>query len=88
MNKIKNINIVHMMDMKLAARGAVAAALFGTALATTGLVTTPARADTQIGLLRCSSAEPTSYLVVSNQPLNCVFTPSSAACRTISPPSA
>jgi len=60
-----------MMNMKLAARGAFAAALFGIALATT-----PARADTQIGLLSCRSAETTSYLVVSDQPLNCVFTPS------------
>jgi hypothetical protein len=66
-----------MMDMKLATRGAFAAALFGVAFATMGLAaTTPARADTQIGLLSCRSAEATSYLVVSNQPLNCVFTPS------------
>jgi hypothetical protein len=66
-----------MMFMKLAARGAFAAALFGVALATMGLAaTTPARADTQIGLLSCKSAEATSYLIVSDQPLNCVFTPS------------
>jgi hypothetical protein len=66
-----------MMFMKLASRGAFAAALFGVALATMGLAaTTPARADTQIGLLSCKSAEATSYLIVSDQPLNCVFTPS------------
>ncbi len=65
------------MYMKLAARGAVATAAFGMVVATMALAaSTPARADTQIGLLNCRSAETTSYIVVSNQPLNCVFTPS------------
>jgi hypothetical protein len=61
-----------MMRIKLVARAAFAAALFGMGVA----ATTPARADAQIGLLSCRSAETTSYVIVSDQPLNCVFTPS------------
>ncbi|HUC52033.1 MAG TPA: DUF992 domain-containing protein [Xanthobacteraceae bacterium] len=59
------------MRIRLAACAAFAAALFGMGLA----ATTPARADTQVGLLSCRSANATSYLVVSNQPFTCVFTP-------------
>ncbi len=61
-----------MMRTKLAARAAFAAALFGLGVA----ASTPARADAQIGLLRCQSAVTTSYVILSDQPLNCVFTPS------------
>jgi Protein of unknown function (DUF992) len=60
-----------MMRIKLAARTAGAAALFGLAMA----ATTPARADTQVGLLSCRSAAASSYVIVSDQPLSCVFTP-------------
>jgi hypothetical protein len=61
-----------MMYMKLAARAAFAAVLFGTGVA----ATTPARADVQVGLLSCRSVEASSYIIVSDQPFNCVFTPS------------
>jgi hypothetical protein len=61
-----------MMCMKLAVRSAFATALFGMGLG----VTTPARADVDVGLLSCRSSETASYIIVSNQPFNCVFTPS------------
>jgi Protein of unknown function (DUF992) len=61
-----------MMRIKLAVRAAFAAALFGFGLA----AITPAHADAQVGLLSCRSADSSSYVVVSNQPFNCVFTPS------------
>jgi hypothetical protein len=61
-----------MMRIKLAVRAAFAAALFGFGLA----AITPAHADAQVGLLSCRSADASSYVVVSNQPFNCVFTPS------------
>jgi hypothetical protein len=61
-----------MMRIKPAARAAFAAALFGLGVA----VATPARADVEVGLLSCRSAQSTSYVIVSDQPFNCVFTPS------------
>jgi Protein of unknown function (DUF992) len=60
-----------MMRNKLAACAALAAALFSM-----GLAATPARADAQVGVLSCHSAEASSYIIVSDQPFNCVFTPS------------
>jgi len=60
-----------MMRNKLAAGAALAAALFNM-----GLATSPARADAQVGVLSCHSAEASSYIIVSDQPFNCVFTPS------------
>jgi hypothetical protein len=57
---------------KLAVRSAFATALFGMGL----VVTTPAHAGVEVGLLSCRSAESASYVVVSNQAFNCVFTPS------------
>ena len=60
------------MRIRLAVRAAFAAALFGMGVA----ATTPAHADVQVGLLSCRSADPASYVVVSNQPFHCVFTPS------------
>lgn len=64
-----------MMGIKLTARCALAVTLFGTAVA----VTTPARADIEVGVLSCQSAAATSYIVVSDQPFNCVFNPSTGA---------
>ncbi len=61
-----------MKCIKLAAHCAFAAALFGICL----VMTTPARADVNVGLLSCRSSESASYIIVSNQPFNCVFTPS------------
>jgi hypothetical protein len=49
----------------------LAAALLGLA------ATTPARADVEVGTLSCRSSAPTAYIVVSGQPFQCVFTPSS-----------
>ena len=59
------------MCFKLAVRSAFAAALFGI-----GLAATPARADVEVGMLSCRSSESASYIIVSNQPFNCIFTPS------------
>jgi Protein of unknown function (DUF992) len=59
------------MRMKLAVGAAFAAALFGMGVA----ATTPAHAEVQVGLLSCRSVDAASYVVVSNQPFNCVFTP-------------
>ena len=61
-----------MMCIKLAVRSAFTIALFGAALA----VTSPARADVEVGTLSCRSLTATSYIIVSDQPLNCIFTPS------------
>jgi hypothetical protein len=61
-----------MLCIKLAVRSALAVALFGTGLA----VTTPARADVEVGVLSCRSSGAASYIIVSDQPFNCVFTPS------------
>jgi Protein of unknown function (DUF992) len=61
-----------MMCTKLAVRSAFAVALFGIGLA----VTTPARADVEVGILSCRSSGATTYIIVSDQPFNCVFTPS------------
>lgn len=63
-----------MMRNKLAASAALTAALFSM-----GFATTPARADAQVGVLSCHSAEASSYIIVSDQPFNCVFTPSNGA---------
>jgi hypothetical protein len=60
------------MCIKLVIRSAFIAALFGIALP----IATPARAAVEVGVLRCQSLEATSYVVVSNQPFDCVFTPS------------
>jgi Protein of unknown function (DUF992) len=60
------------MCIKLAVRSAFAVALFGLGLA----VTTPVRADGQVGILSCQSSGATSYIIVSDQPFNCIFTPS------------
>ncbi|HTE78210.1 MAG TPA: DUF992 domain-containing protein, partial [Xanthobacteraceae bacterium] len=56
----------------LTVSSALAAALFGMGLT----VTTPARADVQVGVLTCRSLGSASYIIVSDQPFNCVFTPS------------
>jgi hypothetical protein len=49
-------------------------ALLGAALL--GLAaTTPARADVEVGTLRCHSPGTAGYLFVSGQPFNCTFTP-------------
>jgi hypothetical protein len=61
-----------MMRIKLAASAAFAAALFGLGVA----ATSPAHAEAQVGLLSCRSADASSYVIVSNQPFTCVFTPS------------
>jgi hypothetical protein len=55
------------MSIKIVARFAFAITLIG--------VTTSARADVQVGLLSCRSVGGTSYVIVSNQPFTCVFTP-------------
>jgi hypothetical protein len=60
-----------MMCSKIAARVACAVALIGLGIAGT----TPARADVEIGVLSCRSTGATSYIIVSDQPFNCVFTP-------------
>ena len=61
------------MCIKLAVRSAACAvALFGMAFA----ATTPARADVQVGVLSCRSLTAASYIIVSDQPFNCIFTPS------------
>jgi hypothetical protein len=39
-------------------------------------ITTPPPADVEVGTLSCQSLGGTSYIIVSNQPFNCVFTPS------------
>lgn len=38
--------------------------------------TTPARADVEVGTLRCASPGTTGYIFVSGQPFDCTFTPS------------
>jgi len=61
------------MCIKLAVRSAACAvALFGMAFA----ATIPARADVQVGVLSCRSLTAASYIIVSDQPFNCIFTPS------------
>ena len=60
------------MCIKLAARSAFAVALFGMTFAHTA----PARADVQVGILSCRSLAAASYIIVSDQSFNCVFTPS------------
>ena len=61
-----------MMCIKFAVRSAFAVALFAVGLA----VTTPARADVEVGILSCRSLVATSYIIVSDQSFNCIFTPS------------
>jgi hypothetical protein len=61
-----------LMCTKLAVRFTFAVALFGMGLA----LTTPARANVEVGMLSCQSLGTNSYIIVSNQPFNCVFTPS------------
>ena len=58
------------MSIKLGARSALAATLFGLTL-----TTTPARADVEVGMLTCRGAETSGYIVVSARTFNCVFTP-------------
>jgi len=60
------------MCIKLAVRSAFAVALFSMAFAATA----PARADVQVGVLSCRSLAAASYIIVSDQPFNCIFTPS------------
>jgi Protein of unknown function (DUF992) len=60
------------MSIKLAVRSTFAAALFGIAFAATA----PARADVQVGVLTCRSLAAASYIIVSDQSFNCIFTPS------------
>jgi uncharacterized protein DUF992 len=60
------------MRIKFAIRFALIAALFGLAFP----ITTPARADVQVGVLNCRSLAATSYVIVSNQPFDCIFSPS------------
>jgi uncharacterized protein DUF992 len=60
------------MSIKLAVRSIFTATLLAMGLAITG----PARADVEVGTLSCQSLGGTSYIIVSNQPFNCVFTPS------------
>jgi len=48
---------------KFAGRSAFAVALFAVGLA----VTTPARADVEVGILSCRSLGATSYIIVSDQ---------------------
>jgi hypothetical protein len=60
------------MRITLVIRSAFIAALFGLALP----ITTPARADVQVGVLNCRSSAATSYVIVSNQPFDCIFSPS------------
>jgi hypothetical protein len=59
------------MCIKLGVSSALAVALFGVGLAVT---TTPARADVQVGVLTCRSLASASYVIVSDQAFNCVFT--------------
>ncbi len=59
------------MPIKFAVRSALAASLFGLAFA----VTTPARADVEVGTLTCRSPESAGYIVVSTRAFNCIFTP-------------
>ncbi len=61
-----------MMCIKFAIRSAFAVALFGMGFA----LTTPARADVQVGVLTCRSLGAASYIIVSDQSFNCIFTPS------------
>lgn len=58
------------MCIKLIVRSAFTIALLVLA------VTRPARADVEVGTLSCRSLGSASYIIVSDQPLNCVFTPS------------
>jgi hypothetical protein len=60
------------MCIKLVIRSAFIAALFGIALP----IATPARAAVEVGVLSCRSLEAMSYVIVSNQPFDCIFTPS------------
>lgn len=60
------------MCIKRNINSALAVALIGMGLA----VTTPARADVQVGVLTCRSLSAASYIIVSDQPFNCVFAPS------------
>jgi hypothetical protein len=60
------------MCIKLPVSSILAIVLLGMGLA----ATTPARADVQVGVLTCRSLGSASYIIVSDQPFNCVFTPS------------
>jgi hypothetical protein len=60
------------MSMKLAARSAFTMALVGIGF----VVTSPARADVQVGILSCRSLGSATYVIISDQPFNCMFTPS------------
>jgi hypothetical protein len=60
------------MCIKLAIRSAFAVALFGMVFA----APMPARADVQVGVLTCRSLAAASYIIVSDQSFNCIFTPS------------
>jgi Protein of unknown function (DUF992) len=61
-----------MMCIKLPVRAVFTVALFGALLA----VASPARADVEVGTLSCRSLATASYVIVSDQPLKCIFTPS------------
>ncbi len=60
------------MLIKLPVRSTLAAGLFTLAFT----MTTPARADVEVGMLSCRSPAATSYILVSNRAFNCLFTPS------------
>jgi hypothetical protein len=60
-----------MMCIKVAVRSAFAVALLGMGFA----MMTPARAEVEVGTLSCRSLGTTSYIVVSDQPLSCICTP-------------
>jgi hypothetical protein len=60
------------MRIKFGIRSAFIAALFGFAFP----ITTPARADVQVGVLNCRSLAATSCVIVSNQSFDCIFSPS------------
>ncbi len=63
------------MSIRLDVRSAVAAALFGLAFT----MTTPARADVEVGFLTCRSPGTAGYLIGSVRQFMCVFTPSYGA---------
>jgi Protein of unknown function (DUF992) len=60
------------MRIKIAARSAFAVSLFGVTFAAMA----PARANVQVGVLACRSLAAASYIIVSDQPFSCIFTPS------------
>jgi Protein of unknown function (DUF992) len=70
-DKVSYLPRDHMMCIKVAIRSAFAVALLGMGFA----MMTPARADVEVGTLSCRSLGTTTYIVVSDQPFSCIFTP-------------